>query len=188
VSVQVKLGRWRTRDGIAEVREFDTVENKWVGTIEGNRKAWWGEKTGYCYSMGSDYDLREYLGPLDAPTDLAAFIAGLKPGDVYRANDAGKWYVIAKSDGFMWVQSATGGIPVTVSSNVAFFAYPAWPWVEPPKVETSRLPGTFVVGEGGEPYLLSKGANPSRVRFAQRFTLVHDADGLRLELGEIVKQ
>ena len=75
MSVEMKLGRWRARDGTVHV--IDQYDGFWTESSNGH---WWNNK-GWFYGKddedGDQWDLIEYLGPLElSPTPACADQAG----------------------------------------------------------------------------------------------------------------
>lgn len=121
-------------------------------------------------------------------TDLAAFIAALKPGDYYRANDGKRGTFHARTNTpegeCLWVTPAGKSCPETlfVLPNVMQWAcFPAGPWVEPPKPEHFTLAWTC----GGLGIFGATYQPTANCEYAQRITYT---PGKGFELGEVVKQ
>lgn len=189
MSVQVKIGRWRTLCGaIAEVRKHCHGESfPWQGVVLGlGGEIWdgsWTDEKQFFYGNAYPLDLKEYLGPLEpAPFDLAAFIAGLKPGDYYTANDGTKGTFCGRWAEWLWLHHPDEYSPKAVHvSNTGLGVFPAGPWVEPPKPTR----GTLVWKHDGIESCRAEYTPSPEDGFAQRITYT---PGKGFELGEVIQQ
>ena len=174
---QVKLGRWRTRDG----REAVVEERQryagyvWRGTVRGEFRTWKDDGK-YFGDVPHPLDLVEYLDDPTPPFDPRS----LKPGDYYVDQDG------RKRGPVIGTHPTTGDVVVADGLFSASFApssggFPAGPWVEPPKQRKATLVACDGVIDAFHEYYVPYAAD----EFAQRVTFT---EGKGFELGEVVKQ
>lgn len=178
MTVEMKLGRWRTRDGSEAVveRKVGVSGCVWHGFVGKLFHTWCDNGQWHDDVAGSCNDLIEYLGPLDEPAP--AFDArSLQPGDYYVDADGEKRLLAG------WTSKGKAIIELSDTNVIAVDpgtrGYPAGPWVEPPKPQVC-----YLLHNGHHADLAFDIVSAEKWPHARKLLW----DGKGFELGEVIKQ